>query len=71
MTDLRKAAEAALKLLEEWAVKIEGEWGVGRTIEELMKAGDLDDRILDLRAALEQEKKWDLIREMHNVEDKP
>lgn len=56
MTDLRKAAEMALKVLEsigpmdmhpeEWAVT------------------------LALRAALEQEKKWDLIREMHNVEDK-
>lgn len=68
MTDLRKAAEDALKLLEHWAVTIEGEWGTARTLEELEKEGSLEEEILNLRAALEQEKKWNLIAEMHNVE---
>ena len=68
MTDLRKAAEDALKLLEHWAVTIEGEWGMARTLEELEKEGSLEEEILNLRAALEHEKKWDLIAEMHNVE---
>ena len=64
MTDLRKAAEAALEAL----LEIGDEYGFTseRTVPGRKKAIDA------LRAALEQEKKWDLIAEMHRAvpEDK-
>jgi len=52
MTDLRKAAEDALKLLEKWAVMIDAEWGSCRDLEEIEQDGDLSEKILNLRAAL-------------------
>lgn len=57
MSDLRKAAEDALKLLEEWAVTIDHEWGSCRELEEIEQDGDLSEKILNLRAALAQEDK--------------
>ncbi len=52
MNDLIKAAEEALKLLEDWAVVIDGEWGACRDLEELERDGRLPKEILYLRAAL-------------------
>lgn len=59
MTDLRKAAEIALEALVSQGMSLRLDTQAKRTAA-----------IDALRAALEQEKKWDLIREMHNVEDK-
>jgi glutaredoxin len=50
--ELRKAAEDALKLLEEWAVQIDGEWGMCRDLEELERDGRLPEEILALRRVL-------------------
>jgi hypothetical protein len=52
MNDLHKAAEAALRLLEEYAQAIEHEWGDCRSPEEVEKDGDMEVEILNLRAAL-------------------
>ena len=60
MTDLRKAADMALEALLD----------LRRSESDQVWLDRWNDTIDALRAALEQEKKWDLIREMHNVEDK-
>ena len=52
MTDLHKAAEDALALLERWAVLIDGEWGDCMDLDELEKHGRLPDEITKLRAAI-------------------
>jgi hypothetical protein len=52
MTDLRKAAEDALALLERWAVLIDSEWGDCFDLDELEAHGRLPDEIIHLRAAL-------------------
>ena len=57
MTDLHKAAEDALKLLEKWAVMIDAEWGSCRDLKEIEQDGDLSEKIIKLRAALAQEDK--------------
>lgn len=60
MTDLRKAADMALEALLD----------LRRSESDQVWLDRWNDTIDALRAALEQEKKWDLIAEMHNVEDK-
>ena len=49
---LNLAARSALSLLERWAVDIDGEWGMGRSLESLESAGDIAPEILNLRCAL-------------------
>ena len=62
MTDLRKAADMALEALLD----------LRRSESDQVWLDRWNDTIDALRAALEQEKKWDLIREMHRAvpEDK-
>ncbi len=52
MIDMRTAAEEALRLLERWAVTIDGEWGNVRSLEEIEADGDLPQEIVNLRAAI-------------------
>lgn len=44
--------KAALKLLEQYEVQIEGEWGAGRSLKQLEALGYLPPEILDLRALI-------------------
>ncbi len=68
MTDLRKAAEMALEALTCSDENDDPGHRCSHCDDYVDRNGSVRNA---LRAALEQEKKWDLIREMHNVEDKP
>lgn len=52
VAELIEATTPALRLLEKWAVQIDGEWGSCRELAELERDGRLDDEILTLRAAI-------------------
>lgn len=52
IAELTEAAKAARGLLEEWEVKIDGEWGLGRDLDEIERDGDLSEELVNLRAAL-------------------
>lgn len=67
MTDLRKAAELALYALTCSDENDDPGHRCLRCDDYVDRNGSVRDA---LRAALEQEKKWDLLREMHNVEGK-
>jgi hypothetical protein len=68
MITLRDSAEAALRLLESWALTIDGEWGDARSLEELEADGALPVEILHLRFAIEQHDEMiaDLIEYMNS-----
>jgi len=55
-TELLVAAVAALDLLEGYEETVEGEWGGGRSLEEIERDGDLPKEIVDLRAAIAKAK---------------
>ncbi len=50
--DLVKALTDALALMEQQEVRIEGEWGCGRTLEQLEAVSQLSDEIIQARAIL-------------------
>lgn len=50
--ELAEVLAQALDLLEIYEVKIEGEWGIGRDIDELELADELPEPITDARALL-------------------
>ena len=50
----RKALEELLRFAEECEVKIEGEWGVGLSLEEIESAGELSQEIVDARNAVKE-----------------
>ena len=50
--ELLEALQGALNLLEEYEVKIEGEWGICRNIAKIEADGDLPTEITKARAAI-------------------
>ena len=50
--ELLEAAKAALELLKIYESRIEGEWGDGRSLEEIERDGDLPAESLNLRTAI-------------------
>ena len=50
--DLLEALIKALTLLEEYEVKIDSEWGSGRTLQQIDDAGRLPEEIVDARKAI-------------------
>jgi regulator of replication initiation timing len=61
MSDLHKAAEEALRLLERWTLTIDGEWGAVRSLEAIEADGDLPVEMVKLREALERQAHGDMI----------
>ncbi|MBA4285430.1 MAG: hypothetical protein C0434_07855 [Xanthomonadaceae bacterium] len=51
---MREALTGLLKLAEVYSVKIDGEWGAGRSLAEIEADGDLEDEIVAAREALAQ-----------------
>lgn len=54
--ELLGALEKSLKLLEEYEVKIDGEWGTGASLQRLDAEGRLPIEILEARAAIAKAK---------------
>ena len=50
--ELYEALKSALELLEYNAVDINGEWGAGRSLEQIELEGDLNEEIIKAREAL-------------------
>ena len=50
--ELYDALENALQKMEQMEEQIEGEWGMGKSLERLEKDGELSEEILQARAAL-------------------
>jgi hypothetical protein len=54
--ELYEALKSALELLEHNAVDIDGEWGSGRSLEQIELDGDLNEEIIKAREALTKAK---------------
>lgn len=52
VAELIDSQRELLALVEQWAVQIEGEWGMCRDLDELEKDGELRPEIIRARAAL-------------------
>ena len=52
VAELVEALRAAAALIEQMEVKIDGEWGMCRTIEKIEQDGDLPEELVQVRAAI-------------------